>query len=148
MSPLRRSLKTMSETGAHSRTERAWAASGRVPLRRDHNRCAGEVANHRAAVDLVRQELEESDPHPLAVTDIVLLLHNLIATLLAHQDCDPGYLAESIDRADEAFDRQARILIAAIDMGAERRVLDDERLVLAGVAQLRTQARTAAGLEG
>lgn len=125
---------------------RAWRFSTAAGLRADHNRCSRELADKRAAVELAREELNGDSPDPLAESDIVLLLHNLLGGLLAHQDCDESYIAEALDYADEAVDRQARLLVQALDSEDGPRIVAEQRWILADEVGLRAEVRGLAGL--
>ncbi|MDN4479704.1 hypothetical protein [Demequina muriae] len=128
------------------RMTRAWRFSTAAGLRADHNRCSRELADKRAAVELAREELLSDNPDPLAESDIVLLLHNLVGGLLAHQDCDESHVAEALDYADEAVDRQARVLVQALNVEAHPRIVAEQRWVLADEVGLRETVRSLAGL--
>lgn len=127
------------------RLDRAWRLSNPPLTRVYHSKCASDLADLRLAVDLARDELRSEDPDPRADSDIVLLLHNLIAGLLAHRDCDEEYVAEALGRADEAVDRQARLLVRALDIGHAREIAES-RWILEDECGLRSEARQLAGL--
>ena len=125
----------------------AWRLTATAPLRTDHNVCALQVANRRAAVDRAREACLVPECAEQAQRDLVLLLHNLIGTLLGHADCNSGYVAEALSYADKAVDLQARQLVRAVEAGVEARVVADIRGILADECELRAEVRRVAGFE-
>lgn len=135
------------EDSTSGRLDHAWRLSNPPLIRVYHSTCASDLADLRLAVDLAREELRSEDPDPRAASDIVLLLHNLIVGLLAHGDCDEEHVAEALGRVDEVVDRQARLLVRALDIGDAREIAEN-RWVLEDECGLRAEVRQRAGLEG
>lgn len=127
--------------------DRAWRLSSPPLTRVYHSKCTSDLADLRLAVDLARDELRSEGPDPRAASDIVLLLHNLTVGLLAHRACDEAHLAEALGRTDEAVDRQARLLVRALDRGVAQEIAED-RWILEDECGLRAEARQLAGLVG
>ncbi|WP_062076561.1 hypothetical protein [Demequina globuliformis] len=128
------------------RMTRAWELSSRRLTSRSHTWCVPEIADKRAAVRLVREELACETPDPFAQSDFTALLHNLIAALFTHQDCDKDNVAEALGLVDEYVDRSARLFTEAIAGNLSERDAAIERSILASAVELRSEVRDIAGV--
>lgn len=124
----------------------AWAASNRNPLNPDHSQCTREIANARAAVEELHPVLDLPHADPQVRQDVVYLLDNLAIRLLAHGDEDSGYVAEALEAAEEAMDRQSAICARAVGAPHDARELVEAASTLAAIRETHECARAFAGL--